>query len=92
MSAKPSVALPILWFTKHRDKAVTFIKNFLISLEHDQSHHDKIRRLMIELKKKKTKLRRRIVQNVFTACKRHAKIFWRNFRKINIRRYVRTKT
>lgn len=52
MSAKPSVALPILWFTKHRDKAVTFIKNFLISLEHDQSHHDKIRRLMIELKKK----------------------------------------
>ncbi|HEL0007764.1 TPA: hypothetical protein TVN81_001247 [Streptococcus equi subsp. zooepidemicus] len=53
MSAKPSVALPILWFTKHRDKAVTFIKNFLISLEHDQSHHDKIRRLMIELKKKK---------------------------------------
>ncbi|HEL0022111.1 TPA: hypothetical protein TUA43_000965 [Streptococcus equi subsp. zooepidemicus] len=53
MSAKPSVALPILWFTKHRDKAVTFIKNFLIRLEHDQSHHDKIRRLMIELKKKK---------------------------------------
>lgn len=89
MSAKPSVALPILWFPKHRYKAVIFIKNFLISLEQDQLYHDKIRRLMIELKK--TKLRRRIAQNVFTACKRHVKIFWKNFRK-NIRRYVRTKS
>lgn len=91
MSAKPSVALPILWFPKHRYKAVIFIKNFLISLEQDQLYHDKIRRLMIELKKKKRNYGGELPKTYSQPASVMLRFFGRILEK-NIRRYVRTKS